>query len=41
MFLGNSIFSDPIFILYFVFVIFAINLPFQQAQAIGSTAKID
>jgi hypothetical protein len=30
-----------VFFLFFIFVKFFIEIPFQRAQALGSTAKID
>jgi ABC-type polysaccharide transport system permease subunit len=46
--LGNSIFKWPkvkkkfLFFLFLIFfLIFSIKIPFQRAQALGSTAKID
>jgi hypothetical protein len=30
-----------LFFLFFIFIIFSIEIPFQQAQALDSTAKSD
>jgi hypothetical protein len=35
------IFKKKIVVVFIVFIIFSIKIPFQQAQKLGSTAKID